>query len=171
MRSHGGARCRIRKRKKRNAFFHPEMPCPVFGSLPRGRTDGPLEITPSMDTRSDSARKLANSASNNVHGCSPHRSSIGSTSFRNRVSQGISMETTEIYAKITAVLHEVLENETLEAKPELTAEDVDEWDSFSHIRIILGVEQAFGVKFATPEIAQFENLGQLAELIAEKLSA
>jgi len=81
------------------------------------------------------------------------------------------MDTTEIYAKITTVLQEVLENKILEARPELTAKDVDEWDSFSHIRIILGLEQAFGVKFATPEIAQFENLGQLAALISEKLEA
>ena len=81
------------------------------------------------------------------------------------------METKEIYEKITTVLQEVLENDSIRAKPELTAKDVDEWDSFSHIRIILGVEQAFGVKFATPEIAQFENLGQLAELIYEKLTA
>jgi acyl carrier protein len=81
------------------------------------------------------------------------------------------MDTKEIYEKITTVLQEVLENDSIRAKPELTAKDVDEWDSFSHIRIILGVEQAFGVKFATPEIAQFENLGQLAELICEKLTA
>ncbi len=79
------------------------------------------------------------------------------------------METTEIYAKISTVLQDVLDNETVEAKPEMTASDVEEWDSFSHIRIVLGVEQAFGVKFATPEIAQFENIGQLADLVAEKI--
>ncbi|MEE2997911.1 MAG: acyl carrier protein [Pseudomonadota bacterium] len=81
------------------------------------------------------------------------------------------MQKSEIYEKITSVLHEVLENERIEVTPQLTAKDVDEWDSFSHIRIVLGVEQAFDVKFATPEIAQFENLGQLVDLIAEKLSA
>jgi acyl carrier protein len=80
------------------------------------------------------------------------------------------MDTTYIYQKITNVLREVLENEAIEASPEMTASNVDEWDSFSHIRIILGVEQEFGVKFATPEIAKFENLGQLVELIAEKVS-
>ena len=81
------------------------------------------------------------------------------------------MEKSEIYQKITAVLHEVLENDTIEATADLTAKDVDEWDSFSHIRIVLGIEQAFDVKFATPEIAQFERMGQLVDLIAEKLSA
>jgi acyl carrier protein len=80
------------------------------------------------------------------------------------------METTEIYAKITAVLCEVLENDTITAEAGMTAKDVDNWDSFSHIRIVLGVEQAFGVKFATPEIAQFENIEQLARLVAEKIS-
>lgn len=81
------------------------------------------------------------------------------------------METEEIYEKISTVLREVLENEAITATPNLTAKEVDEWDSFSHIRIILGVEEAFNVKFATPEIAQFENLGQLADMIRQKLSA
>ena len=72
------------------------------------------------------------------------------------------MEDSEIYNKITVVLQEVLENDTIVATPDLTAKETDEWDSFSHIRIIPGIEEAFGVKFATPEIAQFENLGQLA---------
>lgn len=80
------------------------------------------------------------------------------------------MKTSEIYAKITAVLCEVLENDSIKAEAGMTAKDVDDWDSFSHIRIVLGVEQAFGVKFATPEIAQFENIGQLADLVAEKIS-
>ena len=80
------------------------------------------------------------------------------------------MEKSTIYDKITTVLQEVLENEAIVAAPGLTAKDVDDWDSFSHIRIVLGIEQVFGVKFATPEIAQFENLGQLVDLIDEKLS-
>jgi acyl carrier protein len=80
------------------------------------------------------------------------------------------MDSKEIYEKVTTVLREVLGNDAIEARAEMTAKDVDEWDSFSHIRIILGVEQAFDIKFATPEIAQFENLGELTELIAEKTS-
>lgn len=80
------------------------------------------------------------------------------------------MEESEIYGKITGVLRTVLEREDLVARPEMTAQDVEEWDSLSHIRIILGVERAFGVKFATPEIAQFENVGQLAAMVGEKLS-
>ena len=85
-------------------------------------------------------------------------------------TNGFTMDKNEIYAKITSVLRDVLENDTVEAKPEMTANDVEDWDSFSHIRIVLGVEQAFGVKFSTPEIAQFENIGQLADLVAEKIS-
>ncbi len=80
------------------------------------------------------------------------------------------MDKNEIYAKITNVLRDVLENDAIEAAPDMSANDVEDWDSFSHIRIVLGIEQAFEVKFATPEIAQFENIGQLADLIVEKTS-
>ncbi len=85
-------------------------------------------------------------------------------------ADGFIMDKNEIFAKITEVMRDVLDNDSIEAAPEMTAKDVEDWDSFSHIRIVLGVEQAFGVKFATPEIAQFENVGQLADLVAEKIS-
>jgi len=73
-----------------------------------------------------------------------------------------------IFEKVTGVLRTVLEDDAIMASPELTADDVEEWDSFAHIRIILGIEQEFGIKFATPELAQFENIGQLVDMIAEK---
>ncbi len=79
------------------------------------------------------------------------------------------MNKVEIYEKITGVLRQVLDNDAIEAVPEMSADDVDEWDSLSHISIVLGIEQAFGVRFATPEIAQFENIGQLADLVVEKI--
>lgn len=80
------------------------------------------------------------------------------------------MNKAAIYEKMTGVLRQVLDNDAIEAGPEMSANDVEDWDSFSHIRIVLGIEEAFGVRFATPEIAQFENLGQLADLVAEKIS-
>jgi len=49
--------------------------------------------------------------------------------------------------------------------PELSAKDVDGWDSLTHIRLILSVEKAFKIKFTTSEIGKLQNVGDLARLI------
>jgi len=54
--------------------------------------------------------------------------------------------------------------------PELSANDVDEWDSLTHISLMVAVEKAFNVRFRVGEVEATENLGQLATLIANRLN-
>jgi acyl carrier protein len=75
------------------------------------------------------------------------------------------MDDTQIYSQLTRVFHDVFDDETIEVTPQLTAKDVDGWDSLTHIRLILSVEKAFGIKFKTSEIGKLENVGDLAALI------
>ncbi|MDH5671420.1 MAG: acyl carrier protein [Myxococcales bacterium] len=79
------------------------------------------------------------------------------------------METTEIFGAITPLFRDVLDIDDLELTPELTARDVDEWDSLSHIRLIVAVEQALNIKFTTAEISTLANVGEFVELIGTKL--
>ena len=50
----------------------------------------------------------------------------------------------------------------------LTAEKVDQWDSLAHVQLIVMIEKAFGVRFASGEIGGLKNLGALAELVTSK---
>ena len=50
----------------------------------------------------------------------------------------------------------------------MTADDIDEWDSMSHIRLVLSVEKAFGVKFSSAEIGALKNVGDFIDLIGRK---
>ena len=75
------------------------------------------------------------------------------------------MQDTEIYSKLTDVFHDVFDDDTIEVAPELTAKDVDGWDSMTHIRLILAVERAFKVKFTTSEIGALKKVDDLATLI------
>ena len=75
------------------------------------------------------------------------------------------MDETDIYAKLTPVFHDVFDDDSINVTPELTAKDVDGWDSLTHIRLILTVEKAFKVKFSTPEIGKLEKVGDLVALI------
>jgi acyl carrier protein len=75
-----------------------------------------------------------------------------------------------IYARLTEVLREVFDDDTIVATPELTADQVAGWDSFAHLRVIFTVEQAFGVTFSAQQMSSMKNVGDLAQLIASKLS-
>jgi acyl carrier protein len=54
--------------------------------------------------------------------------------------------------------------------PELSANDVEEWDSLTHISLMVAVEKAFNVRFRVGEVEAAENIGQLAALIASRLN-
>ena len=79
------------------------------------------------------------------------------------------MNQEQILANLTPIFHEVLDNDGLVLTRELSAGDVEEWDSLSHIRLVVAVEQAFGLRFKTTEIADLDNLGGLVDLILQKL--
>ena len=75
------------------------------------------------------------------------------------------MDEQKIYAKLTEIFQEVFDDDSITVSPELSAKDVDGWDSLSHIRLILTIERAFKVKFSTSEIGKLENVGDLVALI------
>ena len=76
----------------------------------------------------------------------------------------------EIYSRLTPILQDVFDDPDLIATPGLSAKDVSEWDSLSHVRLMLTVEKAFGVKFTASEVGKLKNLGDLALLIEKKTS-
>jgi acyl carrier protein len=74
-----------------------------------------------------------------------------------------------IYARLTSVLREVFDDDTLVATPELHAPDVEGWDSLGNVNLFLAIEQEFGVRFGAGEIGEIRNVGELADLISRKL--
>jgi acyl carrier protein len=54
--------------------------------------------------------------------------------------------------------------------PELSAKDVEEWDSLLQISLVLGVEKAFNVRFRVGEVEATKNLGEFANLIQRRMN-
>jgi acyl carrier protein len=73
-----------------------------------------------------------------------------------------------VYEGLKQIFHDVFDDDTLVITPELTAADVAEWDSLSHIRLMLAVQNSFKIKFSAAQTAGLKNVGQLAELIRAK---
>jgi acyl carrier protein len=76
-----------------------------------------------------------------------------------------------ILTQLTCIFREVFDDDDLVLKPELTANDVDGWDSLAHIRLIVSVQKACGVKFSAVEMSRLKNAGDLIALTKRKLSA
>jgi len=61
-------------------------------------------------------------------------------------------------------------DDDLEINPATSAEDVEEWDSLSHIRLIVAIERQLGIKFKNSEIEGLKNVGELVSVIDSKLA-
>jgi acyl carrier protein len=81
------------------------------------------------------------------------------------------MDDQEIYAKLAPVFQDVFDDDTIVPHAEMVADDVEEWDSLSHIRLILALEQAFDVRFTASEVGAMDNVGDLVRLIQAKKAA
>ncbi len=76
------------------------------------------------------------------------------------------MDEVQIYARLSKIFEDVFDEDSIKVTPELSARDVDGWDSLTHIRLMVTVEKAFKIKFSTSEIGKLENVGDLVALIA-----
>ena len=81
------------------------------------------------------------------------------------------MEQADIDTRLTAIFRDIFDEEDLTLRPDMTAADVEEWDSFNHINLIVATEAKFGIKFHTAEIESLKNVGHFEELIQKKLAA
>jgi len=69
-----------------------------------------------------------------------------------------------------AVIRDVLDNDDLEITAATTAQDVPEWDSLSHVQLVVAMEKRFKVRFTAAEIRSFKNVGEMAAAIQQRVS-
>ena len=76
----------------------------------------------------------------------------------------------QIIPELTQIFCDVFDRDDIVLTPHLTADDVDEWDSFHHINLIVATEKHFGIKFRVAETEGLKNVGDFVELICSKSS-
>lgn len=79
------------------------------------------------------------------------------------------MNEKDILNALTEVFRDVFDDDDIVLTPDTTANDIDGWDSQTHVLLIVAGEQRFGVKFRTAELESLKNVGHFAELIRAKL--
>ena len=79
------------------------------------------------------------------------------------------MDKNQIMTEVQEIFRDVLDNEDIELTPETMADDIEEWDSLSHIQLIVAIEKHFKVKFTSKEILSWKNVGEMVDsLLAKK---
>lgn len=64
---------------------------------------------------------------------------------------------------------DVFELDEIELTPATTAQDVDGWDSLTHIQLVVALEKQFHIRFHSSEIQNWENIGAIIDGIQSKL--
>ena len=73
----------------------------------------------------------------------------------------------EIHDRLTEVFQQVFVDEGLTLRDEMTSHDIAGWDSVTHINLMFGIEQAFGMRFRGNELAEQADIGQLKRFLAK----
>jgi acyl carrier protein len=75
----------------------------------------------------------------------------------------------QIETELTRIFRDIFDDPTLVPREDMTAGDVEGWDSLNHINLIVAIERAFRIKLTLSEIQRLQNVGALMQLIAQKV--
>ena len=75
----------------------------------------------------------------------------------------------EIIEELQEIFRGIFDDEELVISRDTTAEDIEDWDSLTHMQLITEIEKKFGFKFTTDEIVKASDLGEFIDIIEGKL--
>lgn len=80
------------------------------------------------------------------------------------------MDKNTVIKEVNDIFKDVLDNDDIVINDLTTSDDVDEWDSLTHIQLVVAIEKHFNLKFTAAEIRDWKNVGEMAECIVKKKS-
>ncbi len=79
------------------------------------------------------------------------------------------MTNDEILRQVNEIFRDVFDDADITVTEETTAEDIEDWDSLTHITLIGEVEAAFGFKFGMKDVLGMKNVGEMLEIIQKNI--
>lgn len=76
----------------------------------------------------------------------------------------------ELMERLNDIFCEVFDDDDIKIAHEMTANDVDGWDSLSHVNLIVAIEGRFNIRFSQKELLSFKNVGEMLRCIESKIS-
>jgi acyl carrier protein len=81
------------------------------------------------------------------------------------------MEKSEVLNQFGEIFNKVLDISTIVLTTETVANDIEEWDSLTHVQLIVAIEKHFKIRFLSSEIRSWKNVGEMVEAVINKLNA
>ena len=75
------------------------------------------------------------------------------------------MSREKIFAQLQEVFRDVFDDEKIEVSDATTADDIEDWDSLTHITLLVAVEEKFNIKFEMKEVVKLKNVGGMVDII------
>lgn len=75
----------------------------------------------------------------------------------------------DVIQKLSKIFQEVFDDGSISVNDSTTADDIEGWDSLSHVNLIVVIEKRFGVRFNSKELLTFKNVGDLRKSIEIKI--
>ncbi|MDE6945809.1 MAG: acyl carrier protein [Anaeroplasmataceae bacterium] len=77
------------------------------------------------------------------------------------------MSRNDVYERLKKVFWEIFDDETIVLRDSTTANDIEDWDSFEHINLIVAVENEFSLKIPMGKAVSMKNVGEMVDIILE----
>lgn len=75
----------------------------------------------------------------------------------------------ELFGKLQEIFRDIFDDETIVIQNSTNSTDIDSWDSFNHISLIMAIEKEFKLKFSFEELALLKNVEVLIDVILTKV--
>ena len=73
-----------------------------------------------------------------------------------------------ILGRLTTIIREVFDDDSIIVTDATTSDDVEEWDSFGHLNLLVAIEGEFGIKFTVEEVISIQNVGDIANILLSR---
>ena len=73
----------------------------------------------------------------------------------------------EVYERLNKVFQEVFDDDSIMVNDNTTADDIEDWDSFEHINLVVAVEEEFSFKIPMGKVVTMKNVGEMVDIIME----
>ena len=81
------------------------------------------------------------------------------------------MNASDIREELTKLFRDVFDDDSLALRDDMTAKEVEGWDSLTNIDLVVAVEKRFNIKLTTKDVVSLKNVGELLKLIEQRVPA